>query len=269
MTPLAGPQRSRSRSGVVFWLSAALAGIGLHATALAIYLWQPSPPQDLQPLSAPMVIELAMPLAAPPNPPNELPPGPEQTESAAAKPRPVVIEESPSARPEVAKAEVSLPARQPDPVEAMEPPVEDTPDELPEPVNESADQNSASETSAPPSIENVQRSETVNAPTVGAISPQQLDARQQWEQLLYAHLEHYKRYPRQALRANQQGMPIIALTMDRNGQVLEVELIHSSGARTLDSEALLLARRAEPLPLPPPQVRGNPLRISIPIAFTL
>lgn len=253
----------------LFWLVAALVGICLHATALAIYLWQPVQTPQLQPRATPMVIELAMPLAAPPSLPNELPPGPEQTESSAAKAPPAPVENSLPVQPEVAEAEVSLPDKKPQPADSPEPPAEEAPEGPQEPVNESDDQNAAPQTSAPPSITNAQPSETVGAPTVGAASQQDLDARQQWQQLLYAHLERHKRYPRQALRANQRGMPVIALTMDRNGQVLEVELVRSSGARPLDREALSLGKRAEPLPLPPPQVRGDPLTISIPIAFTL
>ncbi|MGM8935479.1 TonB family protein [Pseudomonas neustonica] len=269
MTPLAGPQRSRTRSGLPFWLAALLAGAGLHVLILAIYLWHPRQPLELQPQAAPMAIELVMPLAAPANQRTELPPGPEQTEAQAAKAEPVKAAETQPELPEVAKAEVSLPAEKPSPVKAPEPPVEDKPEETPEPVNESADQQAAEQTTAPPSVETPNQNETVSAPTLGAVSQQQLDARQQWEQLLYAHLQRHKRYPRQALRAHQQGMPTITLTMNRRGQVLSVNLASSSGARTLDREALALAKRAEPLPLPPPEIAGERITLTVPVLFSL
>tara|TARA_R110002124_G_scaffold278760_2_gene450901 strand:- start:109 stop:918 length:810 start_codon:yes stop_codon:yes gene_type:complete len=269
MTPLAGPQRSRTRSGLPFWLAALLAGAGLHVLILAIYLWHPRQPLELQPQAAPMAIELVMPLAAPANQPTELPPGPEQTEAQAAKAEPVKVAETQPDLPEVAKAEVSLPTPKPTPVKAPEPPVEEKPDDRPEPVNESADQQAAEQTTAPPSVATPNQSEAVSAPTLGAVRQQQLDARQQWEQLLYAHLQRHKRYPRQALRAHQQGMPTITLTMNRRGQVLSVNLASSSGARTLDREALALAKRAEPLPLPPPEIAGERITLTVPVLFSL
>lgn len=269
MTPLAGPERSQTRSELPFWLAALLAGICLHAAALTIYLWQPRNVPQLLPQAAPLAIELVMPLAAPVSPASELPPGPEQSQAAAANATPVTAVQQQPELPELEKAEVSLPAAKPTSVKAPQPPTEKPPEQQPEPLNNSANQQAAAATTAPPSMPAQQHAEQLSAPTLGALNQQQLNAKQQWQQLIYAHLEQHKRYPRQALRANQQGMPTITLTMDRNGLVLHVELASSSGARTLDAEALALAKRAEPLPLPPAEIAGEQITLAVPIRFSL
>ncbi|MEH6490649.1 TonB family protein [Halopseudomonas sp.] len=274
MTPLAGPARSQPRSAAPFWLMAMLAAAGLHLLALAACLWQPARPLPPQPQAAPMAIELVMPLAAPSQPVTDLPPGPQQVQASAARATPQTAQQGQPdlpALPDQAQAEVALPKPEPEPIvhqPAKAPPTEQA-EMLPEPLNPSADQLTAAKTSAPPSAASVQHSETLQAPAQGALRQQQLDARQHWEQLLYAHLEQHKRYPRQALRAHQQGMPTITLTMNRSGQVITVELAGSSGARTLDREALALAKRAEPLPLPPPEISGEQITLTVPVFFSL
>jgi protein TonB len=50
--------------------------------------------------------------------------------------------------------------------------------------------------------------------------------------------------------AAQQGIATLAITLDRQGRVLEVALRHGSGYALLDAEALATARRASPCPRP-------------------
>lgn len=86
---------------------------------------------------------------------------------------------------------------------------------------------------------------------------------------MLGHLRQYRRYPRAAESAGQHGIVTLAITLNRQGQVLAVERRQGSGYPLLDAEALATARRASPLPAPDPAVPGDPVRIEVPVAFAL
>lgn len=89
-----------------------------------------------------------------------------------------------------------------------------------------------------------------------------------WHQLLAAHLERHKTYPRQARLLRQQGVVAIKLTLDGAGQVLSVALQQTSGSPALDAATLDLARRASPLP-PPPAGMTPPVTLVVPLRYQL
>ena len=82
-------------------------------------------------------------------------------------------------------------------------------------------------------------------------------------------LNKAKRYPRDAQRGRQQGVPYIRFVMDREGRVLSVRLERSSGFAALDNEAVNLPRRAAPLPKPPEDVRPgeSTIELVVPVEF--
>ena len=86
---------------------------------------------------------------------------------------------------------------------------------------------------------------------------------------LLGHLKHYRRYPRQAEAARQQGVARIAITLHRSGEVIAVELVHGSGYPLLDMEARTTVRRAAPLPAVDDAVPGDPVTVEVPIEFAL
>jgi protein TonB len=91
------------------------------------------------------------------------------------------------------------------------------------------------------------------APTSAArenIAAQAQTAKADWQARVLGHLRQYRRYPRAAESAAQQGIATLAITLDRQGRVLEVALRHGSGYALLDAEALATARRASPCPRP-------------------
>lgn len=81
------------------------------------------------------------------------------------------------------------------------------------------------------------------------------------------HLNRYKRFPVAAKQKRQQGVAYIFFAMDRTGRVLAAYIQKSAGFAVLDDEALALIRRAEPLPVPPQEVVGNPLEMIVPVDF--
>jgi protein TonB len=90
-----------------------------------------------------------------------------------------------------------------------------------------------------------------------------------WESRVLAQLNKYRRYPRIAMVQRKQGVPWIRFVMDRDGKVLSVRLERSSGSSDLDREALLLPKRADPLPKPSADKPGDALELIVPVEFFL
>ncbi len=61
----------------------------------------------------------------------------------------------------------------------------------------------------------------------------------------------------------------MAFVLDRAGHVLSVHLVRSAGSDALDEEAVALVHRAEPLPPLPPEIAGETIKLTVPIAFSL
>ncbi|WP_330960419.1 energy transducer TonB [Photobacterium sp. 53610] len=137
-----------------------------------------------------------------------------------------------------------------------------------EPVDTAQQAVAARAASAPPGVKVQEKAEVVSAPARGQFSRFGEQQKQTWQRRLHAHLEQHKKYPRQARRFGRQGTPVIAFTMDRNGLVLVVKLVKSSGNRSLDEEAQALVKRAEPLPKPPASLEGARLTFTVPISFS-
>lgn len=107
--------------------------------------------------------------------------------------------------------------------------------------------------------------ESPTRPTPVASEPAAAD----WRARLLGHLKRYRRYPRQAEAARQQGIARVAITLHRSGEVIAVELVHGSGYPLLDMEARTTVRRASPLPTVDDAVPGDPVTIEVPIDFAL
>lgn len=173
------------------------------------------------------------PPAAPPEPQTEIPPGPEQVEQENTR--------FPE-RPEIEPPEIQMPSHNPialpipQPVPDPGPPVKDT--------------------TAP---------ESRPAPPARQMS----DAKPTWEGAVLAALNKKKRYPREASFRRQQGVPWIRFVLDREGKLLSSTLERSSGFRALDEEALSLPKRAQPLPKPPDEVKGDTIELVVPVEFFL
>ncbi len=86
---------------------------------------------------------------------------------------------------------------------------------------------------------------------------------------LLGHLNRFKRYPGSARSRRQEGVTYVRFTMDRTGHILSARLEESCGHKLLDEESLALLRRAEPLPIPPSDVRGARIEMIVPVEFSL
>ena len=90
-----------------------------------------------------------------------------------------------------------------------------------------------------------------------------------WQSLLLKHLQQFKNYPAGAREHGEQGVVMLAFTMDRNGKVLSRQIVSSSGHPDLDAEVLALVERAQPLPAFPASMNEGQLSLTVPIRFSL
>jgi protein TonB len=98
-------------------------------------------------------------------------------------------------------------------------------------------------------------------------APQPSNAAPTWQGQVLAALNNVRRYPREASFRHEQGVPYIRFVMDRTGKVLSSRLERSSGIRSLDNEAIDLPKRAQPLPSPPEEVKGDTIELVVPVEF--
>jgi protein TonB len=101
--------------------------------------------------------------------------------------------------------------------------------------------------------------------TPGPASPKPAPAIASWQQAVVTHLARFQRYPTQAKGAT--GVANLSFGIDRQGHVLNSQIIKSSGSAVLDAEALSLITRAAPLPPPPAAVPDTDLTFVLPIRF--
>ncbi len=86
---------------------------------------------------------------------------------------------------------------------------------------------------------------------------------------LLRHLNRHKRYPAGARAKREQGVVYVRFAMDRSGNVLSAVLEKRGRFADLDAEGLALLTRAQPLPIPPAEVTGDPIEMIVPVEFSL
>ncbi len=75
------------------------------------------------------------------------------------------------------------------------------------------------------------------------------------------------RYPRRARRAGVTGSALVAVRIDRSGQLLASEIARSSGSLLLDRDALATVERAAPFGAVPPSLADRDLAFPITVAY--
>lgn len=86
---------------------------------------------------------------------------------------------------------------------------------------------------------------------------------------LAARINRFKYYPMNALRNRQEGVVHLSLVVGRRGQVLDVNLVQSSGFETLDMAALRIVDRAKPLPRFNRRMTQDQLSVRLPIDYEI
>lgn len=274
-------------------LAAGFVVLAHGSMAFAIAHWpEPAIPAGEPP--AAVMIELAPLPVAPETPPQEVAVGvqqemSEQSTPTEAKEEPVKEETEPEVEPTKTKPPKDPP---PDPVEREVkdeievPPVPEIetaaavlerpalPPPEPEKIEEKKPEEkkkvekkrpkpkpkAVAQTTSTPKPAEAQRARLNAAPTSGVASSVSVAT---WRGSVMAHLNRHKRYP-----GGGGGTSSVAFTIDRAGRVLSARLIRSSGSAILDQEAVALARRASPVPAPPPNIGGGSIVLSVPVRFS-
>ncbi len=83
------------------------------------------------------------------------------------------------------------------------------------------------------------------------------------------HATKFQEYPAAAARRNQQGNVRLSITVDRSGNVVDVQTIEESRYRALNKEALSLVEKASPFPEVPAGVGSETYTFSLPVVFRL
>lgn len=169
------------------------------------------------------------------------------------------------------------PAPEPEKVEPEpkeEPPApEPTP---PEPKRVVPDEKPKEEpVTKPEPVKKVKKTEKVERPKPPVVPPQTGDLEQQqalqssFESKLLAWLARHKQYPRMARRRGIEGTSTLSFTVKRDGSLQELALKSSSGSDLLDQETVAMAKRAEPFPGFPKELRKAAITLTVPVTFEL
>ncbi|MBM7063330.1 energy transducer TonB [Pseudomonas sp. UL073] len=237
--------RNRTLSRYAFSLAAVL---GLHGGLAfwAMFWHAKAAPIELPPPPA-VMIELeplppAAPKPAPPPPPVVREEEPEPQPKLVEAPKPTIALSKPKPKP---KPKPPKPIEKPQPKPVEEPPQEQPPAPPAEAQSKPAAQQLAS----------------VSAPSKAEVT---------WQSKLLSHLSRYKRYPDDARRRGFEGTTRVRFSVDRDGNVLSVELAGTSGSASLDRATLAMIRRAQPLPKPPAEMLdGNSVAVTAPFVYSL
>jgi len=228
--------------------------LAFHAAGAAALLAHWNDNADLVANAPVIMIELAPVPVAPQMQPTALPPGPEQTEAPP---------QQPELQPEKPVGNVEI---KPEPANEAELPLMPPPKPEEKPKEKKRPHKQASLTSAPSTAERKAARAAAPAPGAASNNPNALP---NWKSALVARLERYKRYPSEAQARGEQGVAQLAFSVDRSGGVHHARILRSSGSSLLDHATLTLLARAQPLPPPPPEIRGAQIAIVVPIRYNM
>jgi protein TonB len=218
------------------WASAGALVVAMHAALLGGYLFWRTPDAIIGDSGDSISIELD-PIDSTTDAKLDLAPAPEEMIEQKATP--------PAPQKPVELQKVSPPPPEPDVTTADIPPPETKPPEKIQEPRPPAPITAAPSKSGAPHIE------------------------RSWETLLMRKLQQFKHYPTGAQARGEQGVALLAFSVNRDGHVLDRQIVRSSGHAELDNEVLAMIERAQPLPAFPLSMHEPQLSLTVPIRFSL
>lgn len=218
------------------WTAAAAVVLGIHAGAIACYLFWHQPEEDIGDDAVVVTVELAPIDSTPDAEQRDVAPAPETMIESRAVPEP----------------QKEKPIEQ---VKVEPPPPDQTAAIIPEPVVKPLEKVEEARPPAPVTAQRVKG----GAPR---IEPS-------WQSTLVRQLQRYKRYPSEAQSRSEEGVVLLSFSLDRTGHVLAHHIARSSGFADLDNEVMAMIKRAEPLPAFPASMPQPQLDLTVPIRFSL
>ncbi len=250
-------------SSLRLWTVAALAALALHLGGAALALTHLRSDDGDDGLGA-NGIEVALEMASPKVPDDDLPPGPDVDAQQATPP-------VPEQKAEV--KETDLPKDRP--TETEDPdrivttsdskkPKEDDP-KIAAVQTEAAEEHQAQEATARQMLdEKALEAEKAKAANIGIGKDlQKLTA--DWGRKLTAYFELHKRYPE---NKNKTTTVKVSLVLNRRGKVVSVGVAESSGDTTFDEAAVSMIRRSDPVPPPPAALTDDQFAFTLDVNFT-
>ncbi|WP_288130959.1 energy transducer TonB [Microbulbifer sp.] len=92
---------------------------------------------------------------------------------------------------------------------------------------------------------------------------------EQYASILNNHTMKNIRYPARAERKRREGNVILRITIDKSGQVKDIEVVEESNYSSLNREALRSVERSNPYPAIPANLGIDSYSFTIPIRFKL
>ncbi|MET1254314.1 TonB family protein [Aliikangiella maris] len=86
---------------------------------------------------------------------------------------------------------------------------------------------------------------------------------------LINEIKKHQEYPRKALIDRKQGDVTAQVTIDKDGEILDIELIERSGSRVLDRAVSRIIRKAGPFQKVPVELKLEQFVFDVPISFKL
>ncbi|WP_124449103.1 TonB family protein [Paucibacter sp. KBW04] len=156
------------------------------------------------------------------------------------------------------------------PVEAAKPVVVTQPSLLSAPETSSTMQASVADSvpsQAPaPALQESSQAAAPRAPSLPPAPQAGGRASESWQARVLARLERFRSYPPGARARREQGVVVLQLRVNREGQVLSARVQQGSGHAELDRAALATVQRAQPLPGIPPDLPQE-LDLLVPVEF--
>ena len=268
------------RGALFRWVACGAAVLCAHPAGAAVVAGWSNPILPADAAGGAIVLDLAPVETAPETPPEEVAPGPTQSQSDPSPASPLQIsaeklaqvrtpdpQPTTEAKPEQRQERDRIePAPAPD-AEVTVPAPQAKPDLVrPDRSRPAAPAIAVPSTSAPRPA--AQRDTVAAAPSHGQPAADSA-AVSSWKSRVITLLEHNKRYPAEAAARREQGVAQLSFSIDRTGRMVARQIVRSSGSAALDREALALAHRAQPFPPPPSALPGENISLIVPIRFNI
>ncbi len=253
-----GQRPSRS-----LWSFAAIAALALHIGGAALALTNLRIDRGDDTLGA-AGIEIALEVASPDVPDDNLPPG-RDTEASQASPK--LIEQKAEIRHTDLPNDERTEAVDPDRVVATSEskPTERDP-QLTAVETPAHDETAAQQATSAQTLESVQNTDKAKSPTPG-IGKDQGKLTADWGRKISAYFNLHKRYPEHASKSKRVRVKV-SLVLNRRGNVVSVGVAESSGDAAFDQAALSMIRRSDPVPPPPAGLTEELFPFSLNVDFT-
>jgi TonB family protein len=244
------------------WIFAAVGALGLHLGGAALAISHMSSNDAGDSLGA-NAIEIGVELEAPHAEDSDLPPGPDADASVAS---PAIAEQKAEVKP------TDVPQETPDETEDADrvvtqneakKPTEDDPKQ--ETVQTAASEESvAQEATARQKLDGAREALATTAPNIGiGKDKQKLTAK--WGQQISAYFKLHQRYPK--VRKRKPAKVTLNVVINRQGHVVDVGVMDSSGDPLYDEAAISMVRRSDPVPRPPAKLTDDEFRYSLDVSF--